>query len=197
MKYAFHCCGILLAAGQGKRFDPTGQRHKLLQPLATGLSVVETSARRLKEALPQSLAVVASDALQIQAQLRAIPIPVYVCQDADAGMAYSIRTGLENLPATADAFLIVLADMPFVRVETIRAIYDALSEGAQIVVPSFAGKRGNPVGFSRYFAAQLLSLSGDRGARQLLQTCAVTELALDDPGILQDIDHPEDINASC
>ncbi len=195
MDNAFHCCGILLAAGQGKRFDPTGQRHKLLQPLASGMSVVETSARRLKEALPQSLAIVASDALQIQAQLRAIPIPVYVCQDADAGMAYSIRTGLENLPATADAFLIVLADMPFVRVETICAIYDALSEGAEIVVPSFAGHRGNPVGFSRQYAAQLLNLSGDRGARQLLQTCAVTELALDDPGILQDIDHPEDIKA--
>jgi molybdenum cofactor cytidylyltransferase len=55
------------------------------------------------------------------------------------------------------------------------------------------GRRGNPVGFGRVHLAALLALSGDQGARRLLQSCPVTEVAVADPGIFQDIDTPADL----
>jgi molybdenum cofactor cytidylyltransferase len=189
----FFCCGILLAAGQGKRFDPSGRQHKLLQVLPSGQNVVSASARNLQQVFPRSWGVLADQSLAIQASLQACNFPTYFCPDAALGMAHSLRTGIEQLPVNADAFVIALADMPFVSVQSLMAIRDGLAKGADIVVPVYRGQRGNPVGFSRRYLPQLFNLSGDRGARQLLQTQLVTEIDVDDPGILQDIDRPEDL----
>ncbi|MFA9275853.1 MAG: NTP transferase domain-containing protein [Candidatus Aquirickettsiella gammari] len=194
MSKPFLCYGILLAAGQGKRFDASGLRHKLLQKLPSGQNIVSTSAMNLQQALPHSIAVVARDAGAIQDSLAMLEMPVAVCEDAQSGMSNSLRTGLQYLPAELDAFIIALADMPFVRAETIQAIASSLAAGAEIVVPVFAGQRGNPVGFAKKYSQQLRQLEGDRGARQLLQNLPVTELVVDDPGILRDIDRPEDLN---
>jgi molybdenum cofactor cytidylyltransferase len=60
-------------------------------------------------------------------------------------------------------------------------------------VPVLDGRRGNPVGFGRVHLDALLALRGDRGARGLLQTCPVTEVAVRDAGILRDVDAPEDL----
>lgn len=194
MQDDFFCCGILLAAGQGKRFDPSGRQHKLLQVLPSGQNVVSASARNLQQVFSRSWAVLADQSHAIQSSLQALNFPTYFCADADLGMAHSLRTGIEQLPADADAFVIALADMPFVSVQTLMAIRDGLVEGADIVVPVYRGQRGNPVGFSRKYLPDLHSLRGDRGARQLLQTQLVTEIDVDDPGILQDIDRPEDLS---
>ena len=181
MQDDFFCCGILLAAGQGKRFDPSGRQHKLLQVLPSGQNVVSASARNLQQVFPRSWAVLADQSHAIQASLQTLNFPIYFCADADLGMAHSLRTGIEQLPVDADAFVIALADMPFVSVQTLMVIRDGLAEGADIVVPVYRGQRGNPVGFSRKYLPDLHSLRGDRGARQLLQTQLVTEIDVDDP----------------
>lgn len=193
MSTKFLCYGILLAAGQGKRFDATGLKHKLLQSLSTGQSVVHASAACLQSALPDCFAVVGSQTSAVQHALQALSFPAVTCDDAELGMAHSLRTGLLHLPVEADAFIIALADMPFVRGDSIRAIAKQLAAGAGIVVPVFNGQRGNPVGFAKEYRQVLLELRGDRGARQLLQNLPVTELPLDDPGILRDVDFPEDL----
>lgn len=195
----FFCCGILLAAGKGQRFDPSGRQHKLLQVLPSGMNVVCSSAQGLRKAFPQSWAVLAdptssAKASQIHASLQAIHFPICFSPDAAFGLAHSLRAGIEQLPADADAFVIALADMPFVELRTLIAIRDALENGAEIVVPVYRGQRGNPVGFSRKYLPELHNLSGDRGARYLLQTHPVQEIEVDDRGILQDIDRPEDLS---
>ena len=194
MRDDFFCCGILLAAGQGKRFDPSGRQHKLLQVLPSGLNIVSTSASNLQQVFPQSWAVLADQSSAIQASLQALNFPTYFCADAALGMAHSLRAGIEQLPADVDAFVLALADMPFVSVKTLMVIRDSLAKGADIVVPVYRGQRGNPVGFSRKHLPDFHSLRGDRGARQLLQTQPVTEIEVDDCGILQDIDRPEDLS---
>jgi molybdenum cofactor cytidylyltransferase len=55
------------------------------------------------------------------------------------------------------------------------------------------GQRGNPVAFGRGHLHALLALAGDQGARSILKNNPVNELMVDDPGILQDIDTPSDI----
>jgi molybdenum cofactor cytidylyltransferase len=68
---------------------------------------------------------------------------------------------------------------------------------ALVVVPTVAGKRGNPVVWSRRFLPELMGLEGDIGARHLLASYAeaVTEVPIEDEGILVDVDTPEALQA--
>jgi len=203
--------GILLAAGRGRRFDPSGVHDKLLQPLAGGDAVVVASARTLLAVLPRVIAVVRAADGGVATALRALGCDVTVCVDADDGMAASLVHGLRysmhysvnysvhysvhaSLPA--HGWLIALGDMPHVRVTTMQALTDALVGGAVIAAPVNNGTRGNPVAFSAACLPDLLALSGDAGARAILKRHPVTEVRVTDPGIFQDIDRPADLQGN-
>jgi len=184
--------GILLAAGKGSRFDPGGERNKLLQPLANGETVVATAAKNLLAVLPRVVAVVRQDSDAVAAQLTALGCEVLVCPLADRGMGASLAHALSQASEAA-GWIIALGDMPFVRPASMRALAVALEQGADITVPTWQGRRGNPVAFSRKHLPELLVLNGEQGARRLLQAFPVTEIAVDDPGIRMDIDTPSDL----
>jgi molybdenum cofactor cytidylyltransferase len=186
--------GILMAAGRGRRFDPLGQRNKLLQVLPGGDPVVVASARKLLSILPTVIAVVPPDDGGVAAMLAALGCEVTVCPDADSGMAASLVHAIRySLPHGPDAWLVALGDMPHVAPSTLQALADALAAGAPIAAPVMEGRRGNPAGFGRAHLDSLLALRGDQGARRLLRDCPVTEVPVDDPGIFQDIDTPSDL----
>nr|WP_314545485.1 nucleotidyltransferase family protein [uncultured Massilia sp.] len=190
--------GILMAAGRGRRFDPAGQRNKLLQPLAHagGEPVVVASARKLLAAVPRVVAVVPPGDGGVAALLAGLGCEVTVCADADSGMAASLTHAIRHslsLAPTPDGWLVALGDMPHVAPATLAALAAALAGGAPIVAPVMEGKRGNPVGFGRLHLDALLALEGDQGARRLLQTCPVTEIPVGDMGIFRDIDTPDDL----
>jgi molybdenum cofactor cytidylyltransferase len=191
--------GILLAAGRGRRFDPAGQRNKLLQPLAGDEAVVVASARKLLAAVPRVVAVVPLDDGGVGARLAALGCDVTVCPDADSGMAasltHAIRYSLACAPAP-QAWLVALGDMPYVEISTLRSLADALAAGAGIAAPVLDGRRGNPVGFGAVHLDALLALRGDEGARRLLHTLPVTEIPVGDPGIFRDIDTPRDLTGT-
>jgi len=184
--------GILLAAGRGKRFDPAGRHNKLLQTLGNGEPVVAASARHLLAVLPQVLAVVRPGDEQVAAVLRSLGCTVHVCPDADSGMAASLRYAI-GLAQNASGWLIALGDMPYVQPGTMRALVQAIGQGAGIAAPVFQGRRGNPVAFSARHLQGLLALEGDQGARTILKNHAVNEVILSDHGILRDIDTPADL----
>jgi molybdenum cofactor cytidylyltransferase len=91
--------------------------------------------------------------------------------------------------------IIALADMPFVQADTVRAVAGAVAAGADIAAPFFQGRRGHPVGFAALYRDQLRGLDGDEGARFLLERDAsrITRVAVNDPGVLQDVDVPRDL----
>jgi molybdenum cofactor cytidylyltransferase len=183
---------ILLAAGSGSRFDPLGHQNKLLQPLDDGCSVAVTSAANLLAIMPHVLAVVRPGAKELQAELKAIGCEVTTCEQAGDGMGASLAHAIAKVSA-APGWIIALADMPYVKPSTIRTLLDALHGGADIVAPCHDDRRGNPVGFSHFYLPQLLALSGDEGARRLLQTLPVRLVKVNDPGIHSDIDRPQDL----
>jgi molybdenum cofactor cytidylyltransferase len=195
--------GILLAAGRGKRFDPSGRQNKLLQMLrpdsgsaagaGLGDTVIAASAKNMLAALPRVLAVVRPGDDQVAAILGSLGCEVRVCHDADTGMAASLTHAIEYSKG-AEGWLIALGDMPHVRPETMRSLAQAVEQGALIAAPVHKGRRGNPVAFSHVHLPLLLALDGDQGARAILATHTVTELAVDDPGVLRDIDTPEDLS---
>ncbi|MDN4054707.1 nucleotidyltransferase family protein [Massilia sp. YIM B02763] len=187
--------GILMAAGRGRRFDPAGQRNKLLQPLAEagGMPVAAASARKLLAAVPRVVAVVPPGDGGVAALLADLGCEVAVCPDADSGMAASLTHAIRYSLPDADAWLVALGDMPHVAPATLAALAAALAGGAPIVAPVMDGRRGNPVGFGRLHLDALLALEGEQGARRLLRTCPVTEIPVDDMGIFRDIDTPDDL----
>lgn len=186
--------GILLAAGRGARFDPTGTRNKLLQACAHGDAVVTASAGNLLSVLPSVLAVVRPGADDVASRLRALGCEVTPCQNADLGMAASLVHALSCV-SHARGWIIALGDMPYVQPATIRALAAAVEGGAHIAAPTYLRRRGNPVAFSRAHLPELLALRGDEGARRLLNAYPVTEIAVDDPGICMDVDTPEDLDS--
>jgi molybdenum cofactor cytidylyltransferase len=187
--------GILLAAGSSKRFGS----NKLLQALPAGAPEAGTpiglaAAKHLLDALPESIAVVRPRAQKLGKLLRDAGCNTVVCKNAGEGMGTSLAAGV-RAASEADGWVVALADMPFLRPETIRVIAKALSEGAAIAAPSYRGERGHPVGFARRFLEELSSLHGDSGARALLDQHPdwVTAHEVEDPGVLRDIDRPSDL----
>ncbi|WP_343731725.1 nucleotidyltransferase family protein [Duganella sp.] len=184
--------GILLAAGRGRRFDPSGVENKLLQTLADGDIVVAASAKNMLAVLPRVLAVVREGDDKVAALLGSLGCEVRICATADLGMAESLTTAIDYTKG-AEGWLIGLGDMPHVRPDTMRALVATIERGARIAAPVFAGRRGNPVAFSAYHLPLLLALEGDQGARAILKSHAVSEVVVDDDGIVRDIDTKQDL----
>ena len=193
MNVAANVAGILLAAGRGRRFDPLGERNKLLQLLPDGEPVVVVSARALLSVVPRVIAVVPPADGGVADLLRGLGVEVTLCPEADSGMAASLVHAIRHSLPAADAWMVALGDMPFVSPMTMRALLAALADGADIAAPVHAGRRGNPVAFGAAHLPALLALEGEHGARTLLKSMPVREVEVDDPGIFRDIDTPADL----
>jgi len=185
--------GILLAAGFSRRF---GTANKLTHPLPDGRSVGLTAAQHLVTAIGDSIAVIRPDQQMLGEYLTAAGLQVITCTANQQDMADSLVAAVKhtaNMPA--DGFVIALADMPFIRSATIAMVAQQLRDGADIVMPSYQGQRGHPVGFSSKFRSELESLRGDEGARSIVRKHAqqVSTFECDDPGILADIDTLADL----
>lgn len=188
--------GVLLAAGRGRRFDPSGHADKLLQPAPhgphAGLPLAQAAALTLADAVDETIAVVRPDADERLAQLlRAAGCRLVTNPRADDGIGTSIACGVAARPQAA-GWLIALADMPAVAGATIAAVAAALRDGAATAAPEHDGSRGHPVGFARSLAGELQALQGDRGARAVLERHPPLLLHVDDPGCLLDLDRPQD-----
>lgn len=182
--------GILLAAGSSRRFGS----NKLLAPLADGTPLAVVAARRLIAAAPGSIAVVRPGDAELATLLSAQGLRIVECAQAEQGMGHSLAAGVAAA-AGADAWLIALADMPYIKHSTLAELIVLLIAGQDLVAPFHNGERGHPVGFGIGFGSELQALSGDAGARDLLthHTSSLARLNVDDPGILIDVDTPAGI----
>ena len=186
--------GVLLAAGRSERFG-TAKLHALLpRGRLAGLTVGAASCRNLRDAVDDVVAVVRPGDAALAAVLASERARVVVAVDAHDGMASSLAAGIAALP-DASGYVVALADMPWIEPSTIARVADALVQGASIAAPSYRGRRGHPVGFARTHRETLIALRGDEGARSLLQArrADVVLIDVDDPGVLADIDTPDDL----
>lgn len=182
--------GILLAAGASVRFGA----NKLLQQLPDGTPVAVASARNLVAVLPDTVAVVRPGSAELEALLREAGCEVVVCECAFEGMGYSLS---HAVAASGDVkgWVVTLADMPFIKPETLRSVADAVTHGALIAAPSLNGERGHPVGLAASLREELEAITGDEGARRVLKkhVNSIQLIPTDDAGVLRDIDRPEDM----
>jgi len=182
--------GLLLAAGSASRFGSDKLRHALPH----GVPIAVQAARPLKAELERVVAVVKPDSIELADALRKESCEVVICEDAAEGMGASLACAA-RAAGEADGYLVALGDMPFLRRTSIAAVRDALAGGAALVAPYFRARRGHPVGIGKAFYEDLLSLRGDEGAKKLLAVNEkqLVKIPIGDPGVIRDIDKPEDL----
>ena len=184
---------LVLAAGKSSRM---GGPNKLLATL-DGKPLIAHVVDAARGARVDSVTMVTGHmADRIAAAVAGRGVGIVHNPDFAEGMSTSLKTGLAAVPAEAEAVIVMLADMPRVTsamIDRMIAAYEP-AKGSMIVVPTFAGRRGNPVLWSRRFFADLMAITGDIGARNVIGTYpeAVTEIELG-PAVALDLDTPEAI----
>jgi len=190
--------GILLAAGKSARFGS----NKLLYPVIDNTPMILVSAAKLVSVLPNSIVVINQALNILTTQLEQMGLRVVINEQAEQGMGSSIACGVraskftsDNLCQDASSWLIMLADMPYIKTETIMLLADKLKDGARMVAPTLNQQRGHPVGFSQYYKNELLALNEDMGARQVLKNhqSELELVSINDEGILIDVDQASDV----
>ncbi|ELQ6150348.1 nucleotidyltransferase family protein [Cronobacter turicensis] len=169
---------IILAAGKGERFRAGGGTTHKLEALLAG-----------KPVLQHVLAA---------AQASGLPWHLVRPEGGTDGMGDSIALGVKGTPAAA-GWLILPGDLPLITAASLRQVAKALNE-KPVVVPHYQQRHGHPVGFRREYFDALAALSGDEGAKVIVRAARtraeVLTLALNDAGIVQDIDVPADLLAA-
>ena len=107
------------------------------------------------------------------------------------GLGASIAIGVENIDPQSDGLLILLADQIALTIDDLNLLLDAF-DGSNTVSSYYAGRRGVPAIFPRSLYAELRALSGDSGAKAVLQRSDIGLLEIDLPLAVMDIDTPED-----
>ena len=187
--------GLLLAAGRGSRFDPTGYADKLLA-IVGGRPTVFHAYASLANAVERVIAVTRPGPRgeRVADCLREAGCTVVACAQAEAGMGHSLACAASHaISHSPRTVVVMLGDMPFVRADTIIQVADAVHDTIGIAAPCFKGRRGHPVAFGAAHLPTLSRLAGDRGAADLLGRHPVVLVNVDDAGVLHDVDTPADL----
>ena len=179
---------VVLAAGQSRRM---GSANKLLAEV--------DGAAMLQRALGAARASQAASVLVVTGHERerieaAVDAPTVHNPDFADGLSTSLAAGIAALPEDIDGAVVLLGDMPFVSAAHIDRLIAAFNplEGRSICVPTFNGKRGNPVLWGRELFAEIGGVSGDVGAKHLIGANGdlLVEVPMPDEGVLLDVDTP-------
>lgn len=184
---------IVLAAGQGSRFraEAGADQDKLLVNCVGLDGVMRPVIEQVLVSLPDRLVarwlVTTPDRTEVIRLAEAYGCQVLLLQSA--GMGESIAAAVAA-SASADGWLVVLGDMPFIQSSSIERVIDVLEEDG-ISVPVQAGEYGHPVAFGSAFGPDLMALTGDRGGKPLFARARVREVQVEDGGVLWDVDLPK------
>ena len=199
--------GVVLAAGSARRFDGT---QKLLACVSNRSGerpepLVRLAVLGLCEAGLDHVVVLGREADAVRGCVAGLGSSFVVNEAYASGMSSSLVAGvqyaLRQWPS-ADGLLIALGDQPVVGmgvvemlVERFRSLPDE-GQKPMIVAPRYRGELGNPVLFDRALAPELLAVTGDRGARRVVERdpTRVSYVDFDLPAPV-DVDTPEDLSA--
>lgn len=188
---------VLPAAGSSRRMG----RPKLLLPFKGGPLVASVVNALLGGGAEEVVLVTSPDDEELQGWARRAGITSIVNPDPERGMLSSIREGIGALGGAAEldrrgiTLLVSPADLPNLQAETVLELLRRMRESrAPIAEPVFRGKRGHPLAIAPALIPEIETLDPNVGLRQLRDRHAaeLLEMAVEDAGVVQDIDTPED-----
>ncbi|WP_442963067.1 nucleotidyltransferase family protein [Pseudomonas sp. Leaf127] len=178
---------LLLAAGSSRRFGSDKRQARLPCGRTVLQASLDTALTAFEEVRVVLRATDGTEALGLPATVQTVR-----SEQAESGMGHSLASGIRSLADTqAQAVAILLADMPWLRTETLLHLADRAAP-QRIVMPVFEGQQGHPVIIGRAFWPLLEGLTGDQGARAVIKAHpeACIRITSDDPGTLLDADTP-------
>ena len=182
---------VILTAGESKRM---GFPKALLKYRQT--TFLELILTRLEKAgIKNRLVVLGAEAERIKKETRLSGVKVVINRNFKKGQLSSLKTALAELTGDINGILLALVDHPLVKVSTYRLLIDAwINSPGTIVIPEFQGRGGHPVIFDRVFFSQLMNAPEEQGARYVVYNNQdrVIRVKVQDPGVREDIDSPED-----
>ena len=181
---------LLLAAGRATRFGSTKQ----LAPVGGRPLIRLCVESLLGSGMRDVVVVLGHEAERVRRALNGLPVRTLVNDRFGDGMGSSLATGIASLEEHTAAVLVALGDQP-VAADIIERLVEEWRLGqSAIVAPVYAGRRGNPVLFDATVFPELARLSGDRGARDLVDGSAdrVALVEFDFPAP-PDVDRPADL----
>ncbi|WP_369856031.1 NTP transferase domain-containing protein [Candidatus Thalassolituus haligoni] len=183
--------GVVMAAGYSSRFG-AGDKRMARWP-ATGRTLLGETIHQLRQVLADVVVVIRPDD---QPQSLGIPddSDIIRARHAEQGLGASIADALGAIQASATwsqrhSLALMLGDMPTIQPTSVRQLLQRASR-QHIVRPTYQGRPGHPVVFGRAYWPALRQLPAASGARQVIQQhlSHVLHIAVDDPGVVQDID---------
>ena len=157
---------ILLVAGQSKRMNGENKLTKEIQ----GIPLIKHSVKNILASSIDELIVVLGYQKETIEKLinKNEKIKFVFNKDFESGIASSIKTGLNNLSEKTEAFFICLGDMPMVNPNIYNQLIKSINK-REIIVPTYKGQQGNPVLFSKSMKEKIINISGDVGAKKILE----------------------------
>lgn len=183
--------GIILAAGAGTRMG----RSKPLLPFQGRPLLARVMDNAISGGLDPVVVVLGHGEAAVRRQIDFGQALVCSNPDYERGQSSSLKAGLGAVPETCAAAMFLLTDQPLVGAGVIRALLQAYgTRRPWLTIPTFGGRRGNPVIVDRALFHRIQGLRGDTGARVLFGEFAHRSLdvPVGEEGILVDLDTPED-----
>ncbi len=183
---------VVLAAGQSRRM---GKANKLLTQI-DGRSMIRTViAEALRSKAQEVVVVTGHDAEPLREELADLTVKFAHNPEYAKGLSTSLRTALNAVSDNCAGVLICLGDMPFVNAKHIDALIGEFDtdSGKCICVPTYQGKRGNPVLWSMHYALEMMEVRGDAGAKHMIGDYGefVRDVEMQDDGVIVDLDTPD------
>jgi molybdenum cofactor cytidylyltransferase len=180
-------CAIVLAAGKSERM---GRPKALLQ--FRGRTFLENILDAIsRSSIEHTVVVVGHHRKEIEQSVRG-PSLVFN-PDYEQGMVTSLQRGIGAIPPESIGAFLFLVDHPLVETETIEALMAGAARN-RVLQPTFEGRRGHPVFLGMDVLMEILHLPSSQGADVVVRRDPgrLIEIPVNRPGILVDVDTPED-----
>ena len=193
MKYTIEQCGIIiLAAGESKRLG----NPKQLLSFGGNTLLARVAATASASGLYPVIAVLGANAEKIRSTLNIPGIQVVNNDDWQEGMASSIRKGLANMMELfpqVDGVILLVCDQPYLHHGLIKTLIEAQRNADLPAAAAYYGEKlGTPALFHKHLFSDLMSLSGDKGARKMLERNRQNVVEVEFERGIVDIDTQED-----
>ena len=181
---------VVLAAGASTRFGRTKQLEEY-----EGQSLAAGAVRKAESVCGErSVLVTGKDWQEVAASCEPLAGYFVINDSYEQGLSSSISCGVRSVAESADAILLMLCDLPLVTVEHLEKLVTAWTEAPYSIVASeFEDTLGPPIVFPKGDFETLMQLSGDRGARPIIDANGDRVLAIACEEAAFDIDRPEDL----
>ena len=188
-----HVAAILLAAGKSRRMGSCKQ----LLPLGAGTVVGRCLDALVTGGAGEITVVVSEEGNLVVEAVRAYPVRIVVNPEPAGDMASSVRAGRDALRYEASGVIVSLCDYPLVSANTIATmVAEHANTPDSIIIPCHQDRRGHPLLFPREI---LNRLEPGVTLRDLVRCCSDRArcLGVSDPGVLIDMDTPDDYHRIC